>query len=171
MEATQVRRAARRVRVASEQIAPKLGFDRDLRNFCLIAAPAVVRALAEVQIRARLVVGHFMTRGKPTGHCWAEADSPEQWIVDVTASQFRLSWPRVVVLGAADARRAAYQPYRSGAAAVACLWRQRATVLRAWPKRWWVTPPGEDALARIDAALRVAKGELPASPSPVAEVA
>lgn len=152
-----VTRQARRVRRAAAQFAPALSLPPTLPGFCPIAAVSVLDALRDVGVGANLIAGWFVdARGRRAAHFWVDADTgPGRGVfVDITATQFRPSWPGTVVLSAGDKRLDRYHPIEVGDAARERMWREDADLLRLLPHRWWLDPLGPGTLdARVLATL------------------
>lgn len=154
--ATTLRRVARTVRAACEKLAPTLGFGAEqLPMFCPYASTAMVGALADEGIEGLLMAGHFLG----VGHIWTDVQTgPESWettLLDVTATQFRANWPRVMVIAPWHYRRRPYCNVEAiGSAAVTSLFPKDADLLRVLPTRWWTLL--DDLAATLDARVLAA---------------
>lgn len=136
------RRVAARVRKKAEQLGVLLGTSPMLEGLCMVASLGLVEALKEAGLPARVAGG--TVRG---GHYWAEIPLPDPgtgedpgalW-VDVTATQFWPTGPKVSVLMPGAPRRKAYERRADGAFVVDFLLNSAMPQrqLAKTPARWW----------------------------------
>lgn len=158
-----LRRAGRIIRAACERLAPLLGYGaEDLPMFCPIAGVTMVDMLAEEGIASTLVAGKF----HGVGHFWANVKTGSEWwettVLDVTATQFYASWPRVCVLAPHHRKRKPYGAIsREGPGAVTVMFPHDADLLRVLPTRWWALEGAALRIATLDARILVAIREKP----------
>lgn len=154
-ELVEIRRVSRKVRVACERLAPRLNYPASsLRGFCPFAATAITTELCDAGLKAHLVCGWF---NGLHGHFWTIVEGLANAVVDVTARQFKPSWPNVTILLTEDKRRRAYRDVAAtGDVAIAKIHHTDRDMFRILPDRWWRHVDEEAATldARVLATLR-----------------